>query len=344
MRSRRGTGPRAGPIGAVHGGPARLAAYLVWSARRESPPQAILDRLHEVQRFLETHESHAAGAGDVAGVGAPGAAVGRRRAGPGAARDRLLERLYQNGLRPEQDLPGFLRFAGQATGQRSAASASGCGDMAEKAHDWIGRQGMELTAQGGDAENAGVQRPAVRLRPGPAGGARRGPGIWCAGPRPSWPMRTTLTCSCSRALSTAFIRCWTASAHGGPLPDDQMEYLEHLRKSRQPRTRCRPGLRGGCDARRRPASWSRTSKFEPYRSLARIAGDWRRWPTCPTCGPGGVGRARRAALLRTGAEGDGAAIGRGAGSCERPWTRRRGSASMFAGELLERGGRRLSTP
>jgi hypothetical protein len=89
-----------------------LAAYLAWSARLESPPPALVQRLPALQRFLEKHEHllpvracwlawyHFVQLSD-------GDVLALAR-----ARDRLLERLFHNGLRPEQDLPGFLRFAG----------------------------------------------------------------------------------------------------------------------------------------------------------------------------------------------------------------------------------------
>ena len=108
-----------------------LAAYLVWSARRESPPQAVLQRLNTVRSFLEAHERLL----PVRAVWLAWAhlvRLSRRRAGPGAARDRLLERLYHNGLRPEQDLPGFLRFAGPATGQRFRGVGQWLRSMARK--------------------------------------------------------------------------------------------------------------------------------------------------------------------------------------------------------------------
>ena len=96
-----------------------------------------------MQRFLETHErllpvramwlawSHLTrlSGGDVLALA--------------QARDRLLERLYQNGLRPEQDLPGFLRFAGTATSQRFRGVGQWLRNMAETAREWIGRQGMD---------------------------------------------------------------------------------------------------------------------------------------------------------------------------------------------------------
>jgi hypothetical protein len=115
----------------------RLASYLVWAARREPAPAELLERLNPVQRFLERHERllpvravwlawlHLAelAGGDVLALA--------------RARDRLLERLFQNGLRPEQDLPLFLRAAGQTGGQRIRGLGPWMNDLVERARAWI---------------------------------------------------------------------------------------------------------------------------------------------------------------------------------------------------------------
>jgi hypothetical protein len=114
-----------------------LAAYVVWAARQQAPPAALLERLNPAQRFLETHErllpvravwlawlhlvqmSH----GDVLALA--------------RTRDRLLERLFQNGLRPELDLPGFLRFAGQPAGARFRAVRQWVLNLCDQAQYWV---------------------------------------------------------------------------------------------------------------------------------------------------------------------------------------------------------------
>jgi hypothetical protein len=113
-----------------------LAAYLVWSARRDPRPAALMQRLQAVQRFLEKHERllpvracwlawfHLAEltGGDVLALA--------------RARDRLLERLFHNGLRPEQDLPSFLRFAGQPTSPRFHGVREWMRELCDRAHAW----------------------------------------------------------------------------------------------------------------------------------------------------------------------------------------------------------------
>src|SRR5207248_10049758 len=52
------------------------------------------------------------------------------------ARDRLLERLFRNGLRPATDLPSFLRYSGQPTSQRYRAVRQWMSNLCGMAHSW----------------------------------------------------------------------------------------------------------------------------------------------------------------------------------------------------------------
>jgi hypothetical protein len=114
-----------------------LAAYLVWAARRNPPPEPLVQRLNPMQRFLETHEKQLPvracwlawvhlvqlSRGDVLALA--------------RARDRILERLFHNGLRPDQDLPYFLRTAGQPTSQRFRAVRMWMMHLCDLAQKWV---------------------------------------------------------------------------------------------------------------------------------------------------------------------------------------------------------------
>src|SRR5204863_4636834 len=52
-------------------------------------------------------------------------------------RDRLLERLYRTGLSVDLDVPTFLRFAGQVTGERLQAVREWLLRAREPVHRWL---------------------------------------------------------------------------------------------------------------------------------------------------------------------------------------------------------------
>src|SRR5690606_13142380 len=55
------------------------------------------------------------------------------------ARDRILERLHQQGLSPEAELPAFLRTQGGTAGQRFRVVRERVGQLHETARAWAGR-------------------------------------------------------------------------------------------------------------------------------------------------------------------------------------------------------------
>jgi hypothetical protein len=114
-----------------------LAAYLTWSAQRDPRPSGLMQRLPTIQRFLAQYETslpvraywlawrHLADltGGDVLALA--------------RARDRLLERLFHNGLRPEQDLPSFLRSSGCPDSQHCREVREWLKRLCDKVHSWI---------------------------------------------------------------------------------------------------------------------------------------------------------------------------------------------------------------
>ena len=123
-----------------------LAVYLMWAARCNPRPDALMQRLNAVQRFLEANEGRmtvrAAWLAWVSFVQLTGGDV----LALARARDRLLERLFRGGLRPEQDLPSFLRFSGQPTSQRFRAVRSWMLDLCKQAHVWSKAASTNLTS------------------------------------------------------------------------------------------------------------------------------------------------------------------------------------------------------
>jgi hypothetical protein len=202
-----------------------LGAYLVFAATRKPPSQALMERLLKVSRFLEAHEKLL----PVRGMWLAWLALTRLSHGDVLAlarsRDRLLERLYHNGLRPEQDLPSFLRFAGQPTSQRFRAVRQWMTDLAKLAQDWIKDAG---------APNATAQTPAYVDLIFAFGLARLGEND---------PARELLDRAkvalggkddAHTFLFSAFRhrvqQALEGKPHTGPLPNDQVEYLDHMER------------------------------------------------------------------------------------------------------------------
>ncbi|MCG8586099.1 MAG: hypothetical protein MI757_15430 [Pirellulales bacterium] len=97
------------------------AAYLVSAANSASPPMQLDGRLPILARFLERQEPYL----PVRTIWLAWLAFTKLAGGDvlalARARDRLLERLFRQGLRAEFDMPGFLRIGGGADSERFRA-------------------------------------------------------------------------------------------------------------------------------------------------------------------------------------------------------------------------------
>jgi len=200
-----------------------LAAYLVFAARKGTPPPALIDRLNPVQRFLEQHErvlpirfawlawTHLAllSKGDVLALA--------------RARDRILERLYANGLRPEE-LPGFLKFAGQATSQRFRAVRDWMTKLGDLAQGWARGEG---TSSGPTPMAAYIDLIFAfgLARLGDADTARQ-LGQRAAAALGSNDVHQFLL----QAYDYRIKQALESRPHGGPLPAEQVEYLAHMER------------------------------------------------------------------------------------------------------------------
>src|SRR5262249_34866383 len=141
------------------------------------------------------------------------------------ARDRILERLFVNGLSSRQDLPAFLRWSGQGDGQRVQAARLWLTNLCERAHDWAQRSATSSTEAGVKAEAYVDLLFAFGLaRVGEVDASR------------------ALVCRAKAELATAgevhgFLlqafdyrigQALAGKPHGGPLPPEQLEYLASM--------------------------------------------------------------------------------------------------------------------
>jgi hypothetical protein len=202
-----------------------LAAHLTWAGRRPAP-RPLADRLNRVRAFLEEHERllpvralwlawlHLArlAGGDVLALA--------------RARDRLLERLYHNGLRPEQDLPGFLRFAGQPTSQRFRDVRQWLTRLCALAREWVVENGSlasppppmggytDLVFAFGLARLGEHEAASDLLR-------RAAEELGHKGEPHSFLLQ---------AFDYRVRQVLAGKPHGGPLPAEYLEYLEAMEK------------------------------------------------------------------------------------------------------------------
>jgi hypothetical protein len=210
-----------------------LAAYLVNAAGLATPPEALMKRLGALQHFLEAHErllpvravwlawSHLArlAGNDVLGLT--------------RARDRLLARLFTNGLRPEQDLPSFLRFAGGPGGQRFQALRAWLTELCERVRAWSGRQGYDVLYAGKDPRTVDYIDLLFAFglaRLGEADGSRR----LLRRAEGNLKTRDDVHECLLAGFKYRIERALAGKPHGGPLPDKQLELLEMLGKEPRP--------------------------------------------------------------------------------------------------------------
>ena len=116
---------------------AALANYVICAARIEPPPEALVERLGPMGQYLQRQEALL----PARTAWLAWSAVSRLSGGDvlalARARDRALERLHQHGLRPELDLPGFLRSIGMADSERLRVVCERISPLVKLVHDWI---------------------------------------------------------------------------------------------------------------------------------------------------------------------------------------------------------------
>lgn len=119
--------------------PGILAAYLVSSAASENPPAEAIRHLSSFVIQLEKHEANLPLRAAWMAWRALAQLSGGDVLALAKARDRALERLFEQGLRPELDLPGFLRVAGDPDSERFHLVRGRIDDLRQIVHRWLSK-------------------------------------------------------------------------------------------------------------------------------------------------------------------------------------------------------------
>jgi hypothetical protein len=252
-----------------------FAAAVTWACWQRPVPPALRARLGQVQQYLQAHErmipvrlmwlawsacAHAAG----------GDALALAR-----ARDRLLARLYEAGLSPEADLPGFLRFAGRDDVDQLRDVRGWLEEMRGKVQSWYVEQTKADPAADPTTAYIDLLFAFGFARLGEAARARD-------------LMRTSTavlddTAADTRDAHLVLLQGYTwrieqalqGLPHAGPLPRELLEYLAqmHAEAERLPRSNEYNKRRTGPYAVERLREQSRIleplEKFDPYRHTRR---------------------------------------------------------------------------
>jgi hypothetical protein len=203
-----------------------LAAWLTWSTAA-GQRQAIGERLGTIQHYLEAHEGQLpvralwlAWCSLVDLSGGDVLALAR-------ARDRVLERLYQEGLRPDLDLPSFLRFAGPGGNSRARALRDRVLRLRELVRRWIGRNTI-VEALDAEPHFTGAYADLAFA----FGLASLGEPTACRElleqAREVLAPQDDVHSFLLQAYDYRIQQALAGKSHTGPLPPEQLEYLEHM--------------------------------------------------------------------------------------------------------------------
>jgi hypothetical protein len=206
-----------------------LAAYLVGTVGHAPASTAIQERLPALRRFLETWEKLL----PVRAVWLVWTALSRLSGGDvlalARARDRLLERLFQNGLRADQDLPSFLRSGGKPGGAHSGAMRPWLAELLGKVQAWVAETGpiasvpmkgyVDLLFAFGMARlgEHGTCRELLQRASAELAGK-------------DWGDKAEVHSFLLQAFHYRITQALEGKPHGGPLPPEQLEYLDAMEK------------------------------------------------------------------------------------------------------------------
>jgi hypothetical protein len=117
--------------------PSLVAAYLVWAASGEETPAVISERRSELAQFLQQQEGYLPIRAAWLAWCAMYKMSGNDVLMLARARDRLLERLFNQGLAPEFDMAAFMRTGGVGVGDRFRVLRDQLLKLRSLATDWI---------------------------------------------------------------------------------------------------------------------------------------------------------------------------------------------------------------
>jgi hypothetical protein len=133
-------------------GEARAAAVLFLHLAAQSPvPRGLSERLPAVQAFLQAHETKLPVRVVWLASARAAALAGADTLGLARVRDRILQRLLEEGTRPERDIPFFLRSAGLKDSERLRQVRDKSLDLHKQVRAWAERS-LDIAAKKGQSD------------------------------------------------------------------------------------------------------------------------------------------------------------------------------------------------
>jgi hypothetical protein len=204
-----------------------LMACLVWTAHQPQPSALVMKRLDRIQQFLLAHEALL----PVRGVWLAWHSLfklSRDVLALARTRDRLLERLFKNGLTVEQDLPGFLRFSAGVANERARLFHDWFLKLPQRISQWLHRINRPgLGANPADTEGYAYLILAYGLaRLGESQEARK----LLARAKERLGERDEVHSVLLEVFDYRIGQALEGKPLSGPLPPEQIEYIEHMER------------------------------------------------------------------------------------------------------------------
>ncbi len=210
-----------------------LVACIIGAVAAGTAAEVLGPRLNPIRQYLEKNESRVG----VRAVWLAWVSLARLSAGDvlglARARDRLLERLLSGGLNTEADLPSFLRFAGQQSSERFRVVRDHLPRLRELAHLWIDQHPINYFGDTPPVAPAEATKAYADLifafgfaRLGESSGARELQAV----ARDALAVNDEAHSFLLQAYTYRIQQLLEGKPHGGPLPQEHLEYLADLMK------------------------------------------------------------------------------------------------------------------